>query len=133
MATFKSFEEIDVWQKARVLAKLVYAETSKPKFDNDRKLRSQMSGSSGSIMDNIAEGQGRGGSREFRQFLWIAKGSSAELRSQLYRSFDREYLDKQTFEDLFNKADEIEKMLKGLINHIEKSELKGIKYKTGEL
>lgn len=90
MATFKSFEEIDAWQKARVLARLVYVETSKSKFDNDRKLRSQMSGSSGSIMDNIAEGQGRGGSKEFRQFLWIAKGSSAELRSQLYRSLYRD-------------------------------------------
>lgn len=133
MATFKSFEEIEAWQKARILANLVYAVTSKSSFDNDRKLRSQMSGSSGSIMDNIAEGQGRGGNREFRQFLWIAKGSSTELRSQLYRSLDREYFDKLTFEDLYNKANEVERMLQGLINHIEKSEVKGIKYKTGEI
>jgi len=132
MPTFKSFEDINAWQKARVLADLVYQEVSKPVFDNDRKLRSQMLGSSGSVMDNIAEGQGRGGSKEFKQFLWIAKGSSAELRSQLYRSLDRKFINKIKFDELFNKADEIEKMIKGLINHIEKSEIKGIKYKSRE-
>jgi len=132
MPTFKSFEDINAWQKARVLSDLVYQEVSKPVFDNDRKLRSQMLGSSGSVMDNIAEGQGRGGSKEFKQFLWIAKGSSAELRSQLYRSLDRKFINKIKFDELFNKADEIEKMIKGLINHIEKSEIKGIKYKSRE-
>ncbi len=132
MPTFKSFEDINAWQKARVLADLVYQEVSKPVFDNDRKLRSQMLGSSGSVMDNIAEGQSRGGSKEFKQFLWIAKGSSAELRSQLYRSLDRKFINKIKFDELFNNADEIEKMIKGLINHIEKSEIKGIKHKSRE-
>jgi len=129
MATFKRFEDIEAWQKARILSNLVYQEVSKDIFKNDKKLRSQMLGSSGSVMDNIAEGQGRGGSKEFKQFLWIAKGSSAELRSQLYRSFDRNFISQNTFNDLFAKADEIEKMIKGLINHIERSEIKGIKYK----
>jgi four helix bundle protein len=132
MATFKKFEEIEAWQKARVLANLIYMEVSGSIFNNDEKLRSQMLGSSGSIMDNIAEGQARGGSKEFKQFLWIAKGSSAELRSQLYRSSDKKFIDEKKFNELFNKADEIEKMIKGLINHIEKSEIKGIKYKKRE-
>lgn len=129
MATFKKFEDIEAWQKARVLANLVYNEVSTSIFNTDIKLRSQMLGSSGSIMDNIAEGQGRGGSAEFKQFLWIAKGSSAELRSQLYRSLDRNFINENKFKELFNIADEIEKMIKGFINHIEKSEIKGIKYK----
>lgn len=129
MATFKKFEDIEAWQKARVLANLIYNEVSRSKFSNDIKLRSQILGSSGSIMDNIAKGQGRGGSKEFKQFLWIAKGSSAELRSQLYRSLDRKFIDESEFNELYNKADEIEKMIKGLINHIDKSEVKGIKYK----
>lgn len=130
MATFKSFEEIKAWQKARVLADLIFKVVSDSKFDDDRRLRNQMYGSSCSIMDNIAEGQGRGGSKEFKQFLWISKGSSAELHSQLYRSLDRNFITKDIFNDLFSKADEIEKMIKGLINHIENSELKGLKYKN---
>ena len=129
MTTFKSFEEIEAWQKARILADLIYQIVTKKIYDNDKKLRSQMLGSSGSVMDNIAEGQGRGGTQEFKQFLWIAKGSSAELRSQLYRSIDRKFISKTTFDDLFEKANEIEKMIKGLINHLNKSEMRGIKYK----
>ena len=73
MATFKSFEDIEAWQKARVLCDLVYKEISKPIYDKDQKLRWQMSGSSGSIMDNIAEGQGRGGNNEFKQFYGLQK------------------------------------------------------------
>ena len=130
MSTFKRFEDIVAWQKARILADLIYQEVSKLIFDKDKRLRLQMYGSSGSIMDNIAEGFGRGGSKEFKQYLWIAKGSSAELRSQLYRSIDRKFINKETFNNLFCKAEEIEKMIKGLINHIEKSDNKGIKYKS---
>ena len=130
MSTFNRFEDINAWQKARVLSDLIYQEASKIIFDKDKRLRLQMYGSSGSIMDNIAEGFGRGGSKEFKQYLWISKGSSAELRSQLYRSIDRKFINQKTFDDLFSKAEEIEKMIKGLINHIEKSDLKGIKYKS---
>ncbi len=80
-------------------------------------------------MDNIAEGQARGGDNEFKQFLWIAKGSTAELRSQLYRCHDRQFIDQNTFEDLSSKSKEIEKMIVGLINHIKKSEIAGLKFK----
>jgi four helix bundle protein len=130
MTTFKSFEEIEAWQKARVLSDLVYKEISKSIYDRDKRLRSQMSGSSGSIMDNIAEGQGRGGNSEFKQFLWISKGSAAELRSQLYRSLDREFISQKTFDELFEKTNEIEKMIMGLLNYLEKSDFRGTKYKN---
>jgi four helix bundle protein len=129
MSSFNHFEEIEAWQKARLLAQQVYDVTSNTIFKDDNKLKSQMLGSSGSIMDNIAEGQGRGGSKEFRQFLWIAKGSSAELKSQLYRSLDRNFIDKQTFDDIFTNTSEVEKMISGLINYLNKSDISGIKYK----
>lgn len=118
-----------MWKKSRVLARSVYDMVQRPVYDNDKNLRHQMLKSSGSIMDNIAEGQARGGDKEFRQFLWISRGSSAELRSQLYRSFDRGFVTKEMFDDLFQQAEEIEKMLRGLINHLEISSFKGIKYK----
>lgn len=130
MSSFSRFEDIEAWKKARILAKLVYELVSNSQFNNDRRLRSQMLGSSGSIMDNITEGQGRAGSKEFKQFLWIAKGSSAELRSQLYRSMDIGFIDEKIFEDLFNKANEIEKMIQGIINYLGNSEVKGLKYKN---
>ena len=75
MATFKSFEDIEAWQLARVLAKDIFLVTKEKTFANDFKLINQMRSSSGSIMDNIAEGFERGGNREFIQFLSIDKWS----------------------------------------------------------
>ena len=130
MSTFSKFEDIEAWQKARILGELIFSLTKKKIFDSDYKLRGQMNGSSGSIMDNIAEGQGRGGNKEFVQFLWISKGSSAELRSQLYRCLERNWIDKNTFDDLYNQAETIEKMIQGIINYLQNSDSKGIKYKN---
>ena len=107
MATFKSFEDIEAWQLARVLAKDIFLVTKEKTFANDFKLINQMRSSSGSIMDNIAEGFERGGNREFIQFLSIAKGSCGELRSQLYRSLDIDYISNEKFNELFQKCIEV--------------------------
>src|SRR6185369_13279948 len=100
MSTFKSFEEIEVWQKARPLANKIYCSTLEGSFANDFKLKDQINGSSGLIMDNIAEGYERDGTREFIQFLSIAKGSAGETRSQLYRALDRNHITKEIHEEL---------------------------------
>jgi four helix bundle protein len=89
MASFKCFEEIIAWQKARIFCKRVRTLVQADPFSKDFRLKDQINGSSGSIMDNIAEGFGRGGSKEFITFLSYARGSSDEARSQLYcSSFD---------------------------------------------
>ena len=99
MATFNRFEEIVAWQKARVLCKTINDYTQKGLFSKDFKLISQIKSSSGSAMDNIAEGFERGGNKEFTQFLSISKGSVGETRSQLYRALDNEYISENEFHE----------------------------------
>ncbi len=102
MPTFNSFEEIEAWQNARTLAKMIFSICQESRFSKDFRLRDQINASSGSIMDNIAEGFERNGNREFVQFLAIAKGSAGEVRSQLYRALDRSYISEETFLKLKN-------------------------------
>ncbi len=90
----------------------------------------QVEGCAGSVMDNIAEGFERGGNMEFVQFLYVAKGSCGELRSQLYRSLDRNYITQQEFETFSVHTKKISSLIQKFINHLENSELTGIKYKN---
>ncbi|MGC9373575.1 MAG: four helix bundle protein [Bacteroidales bacterium] len=129
MAKIEKFEDLEVWQVARELCKIVYTLTKEDPFCKDFELVRQIRKSSGSIMDNIAEGYERDGNKEFIQFLSISKGSCGEVRSQSYRAFDQRYISKEDFEELYNKASSISKMLSGFINYLRKSEKKGVKYK----
>ena len=130
MATIKRFEEIKAWQKARILNNKVGDIIDKGQFKRNFRLIDQVEGSAGSIMDNIAEGFERSGNREFVQFLYLAKGSCGEFRSQLYRALDRKYINQQEFEELYTIAVEIIVMIQKLIDYLEQSELKGTKYKN---
>ena len=129
MTTIKRFEDIIAWQKARELCTLISEYTAYDAFSKDFKLVNQIKGSSGSAMDNIAEGFERGGNKEFIQFLFISKGSAGEVRSQLYRALDNDYINEKEFRKAYNLADDIGKLDRGLINHLRESELKGDKYK----
>ena len=129
MATFNRFEDILAWQKARVLCKLINGYTLKEPFLKDFKLIGQIKGSLGSVMDNIAEGFERGGNKEFIQFLFISKGSAGETRSQLYRALDNEYISEEEFQKAYKLAEEVSKLVAGLINHLKSSDIKGEKYK----
>ena len=127
MATFNRFEDILAWQKARILCKIINSYTLKGLFTKDFKLIGQIKGSSGSAMDNIAEGFERGGNKEFIQFLFISKGSVGETRSQLYRALDNEYITNEEFQKAYLLAEEVSKLVAGLINHLKSSEIKGDK------
>ena len=129
MSTFQRFEDIISWQKARVLCQVIKKYTDKDVFSKDFKLVSQIKASSGSAMDNIAEGFERGGNKEFVQFLYISKGSAGETRSQLYRALDNEYITDEEFKHGYGLADEVGKLIRGLIQHLNGSDLKGDKYK----
>lgn len=122
------FEDLEIWQIARELYKYVYKLTSRSIFDNDRKLRSQMRGSSGSMADNVAEGFGRGGNKEFYNFLSIAKGSSDELRSQGYRAGDVFLISKDEFNYLMEKTEQFSAKTTRLMIYLKSSGNKGVKF-----
>jgi four helix bundle protein len=130
MATFKTFEEIQSWQKARALNDLIGKLIDSGRFERNFSLISQIERSAGSIMDNIAEGFEMSGNREFLQFLYIAKGSCGEFRSQLYRALDRGYISMNEFEMYYALAKEIIVLLQKLIEYLHQTELKGTKYKS---
>ena len=129
MATYKRFEDLPIWQDARVFAKQVFDASKKAEFSKEFRLCSQIRASSGSIMDNIAEGFERDGNGEFKQYLYIAKGSCGETRSQLYRAFDYGYLEEDVFEKLKLQSEEISKSISSFIEYLQNTEIKGIKYK----
>lgn len=133
MATIQRFEEMVAWQKARELSRDIYRVSAQNEFARDYDLKSQIRRSSGSVMDNIAEGFERGGKNEFIQFLGIAKGSAGEVRSQLYRALDQEFISKNTFGALYHKADEIGRMITSLIAYLNRSTFKGNKYHVSEV
>ena len=92
MATIQRFEDLEIWQKSRLLSNKVYPLTFKEPISNDYRIRDQIRGSVGSIMDNIAEGFERGSKFEFINSLTIAKGEIGELKSQFYRCLDNKYI-----------------------------------------
>ena len=108
MAAIRRFEDLEIWQKSRLLCSNIFSFIDRNNFSKDYKLVTQINGSSGSVMDNIAEGFGRASRNEFVQFLGFSKGSCDETKSQLYRALDRNYITKVEFDENYNLADEIE-------------------------
>ena len=116
----QKFEDLIAWQKARELTRQIYMITRKEPFCKDFGLCNQMQRSSVSIMSNLAEGFERGSSKEFHQFLVIAKASCAELRSQLYVAFDIGYITRNIFDQINSIALEVSRIIGGLKASIQK-------------
>ncbi|UOY05247.1 four helix bundle protein [Muricauda sp. SCSIO 64092] len=129
MAKVEMFEDLEIWQLAREVCNDVHHLIETTSLRKDYALRDQMNRCSGSVMDNIAEGFERNGNKEFIQFLSIAKASCGELRSQLYRTLDKKYIDEATFENLKNKVLIESRKIGSFMNYLSKSEYKGQKFK----
>ena len=128
MSEIHKIEDLRVWQNARVLCKIIYTLTHKEGFEKDFRFVQQIRAAAGSIMDNIAEGYGRGGNKEFIQFLSIAKGSTQEVLSQLYRAYDVQYITEQEFIETKQLLNTISVMLHNLLERLKQSDIKGSKY-----
>jgi four helix bundle protein len=118
MPTFKRFEDIQAWQKAREVTKLVYSLSKKGEFARDFGLRDQIRRSSVSIMANIAEGFSRRSDKDFANFLNISRSSAAEVQSHLYVALDQDYLEAADFDFIYNKLEETSRMIFALVKHL---------------
>jgi len=130
MATIRSFEEIESWKKAREICMILGELVDKGKFRKSYRLIHQIEGSSGSIMDNIAEGFERDTKAEFITFLGYSKGSCGELRSQLYRALDRSFISQAEFDTLRTSALQISGLLQNFISYLQKTNIAGIRKKS---
>jgi four helix bundle protein len=118
MGKFNSFEEINSWQKARIFNKSIYLITENANFKKDFDFTRQIRRASVSITSNIAEGFERNTDKEFVYFLYVAKASAGEVRSQLYLAYDLGYITKKEFETLLESITEISKLLSGFIKYL---------------
>ncbi|HXV84224.1 MAG TPA: four helix bundle protein [Candidatus Binatia bacterium] len=124
----KNFEDLEIWQLSRRLTQEVYALGRTQKFLRDYGLKDQMQRAAVPIMSNIAEGFERSGNQEFVQFLYVAKASCGELRSQFYVALDQEYIDQTTMEKSVVLLKRLSVKMKHLIDHLRQSGMRGPKY-----
>jgi four helix bundle protein len=128
MATIERFEESTAWQRARELVREVYMLTQKEPFRSDFGLRDQVQRAVVSVMSNIAEGFERGSTKEFIQFLYQAKGSAGEVRSQLYAALDLQYVNQQEFDSAIRLCVTTSTKISNFIEYLKDSGIKGHKF-----
>ena len=127
MSKVGKFEDLTIFQMARNLSKEVYAITKQSEFKKDTRFVQQIHAAAGSIMDNIAEGYERDGNKEFINFLYIAKGSCGEVRSQIIRATDVGFIDNETAKRLYNSCIDLSKSISKFITSLKNSSVSGLK------
>ncbi|HEX2920979.1 MAG TPA: four helix bundle protein [Bacteroidales bacterium] len=129
MSTIKKFEDLEVWKSSRELCKKIKDICDSSSLNKDYSLKNQILSSSGSCMDNIAEGFERDGNKEFINFLYISKGSIGETRSQIHRIFDFSYINSETYNGLLDECLNLSAKISHLITYLHNSDIKGLKKK----
>ena len=129
MATVHRFKDLEIWQLARKLYQKISKLAEKIKRNHDYRFADQIKAAAGSIMDNIAEGFERNSRLEFLNSLSVSKGESGELKSQLYRANDDDYLNKIEFDELYEDTDKVSKKIANFVKYLNTSKIKGLKFK----
>jgi len=127
---FTKIEDMLAWQKAKVLTIEIYKITNEPLFSKDFGLKDQIRRAAVSVPSNIAEGFGRGGTNEFKNFLSIAKGSLYEVKTQLIIAYELGLVEEKLKEQLILNIEEVTGMIAGLIKYLKNTEIKGSKYSS---
>jgi four helix bundle protein len=118
------FEDIEAWQEARKLVRLVYEAVNKnAEFKRDFRLVNQIQAAAVSSMSNIAEGFSRHSNKEFIQYLYISKSSAAEVQSESYVAIDQHYITQKDFQKIYDHAEIVSKKDSGFIKYLD-SQLK---------
>jgi four helix bundle protein len=121
MGSFRRFEDIGAWQKARIVTKSIYRLTANKFFASDYGLSNQIRRASVSIMANISEGFGRRSDKEFANFLNIAHASAAEVQSHLYVALDLNYITEVEFNENYEQLSEISRMTVTLAKYLQQN------------
>ena len=129
MSAVRDFEELAIFQKARELSAMIYPVRKRGDFKYDTRFVQQIRAAAGSIMDNIAEGFERTGNKEFLNFLYIAKGSCGEVRSQLIRAKDVGYLTHEEYDEIYTDCRKLSASIMNFIKELKSSDITGAKYK----
>ncbi len=124
MPTITKFEDLEIWKMAREQANEIFVLSKMDNLSKDNALKNQINAAAGSVMDNIAEGFERFTNKEFAQFLIIAKGSNGEVRSQLYRAFDRKYISKEVLSKRLEFSNHLGNKIKSFIDYLQSSNYK---------
>lgn len=120
----KQFEDIEGWQMARQLTKLIYKITKNNEFARDYGLKDQIQRASGSIMHNIAEGFDGGSNAEFVKFLRYSQRSSTEVQSELYVALDQQYISQEEFDEIYFLCGQTHSKIGGFIAYLLRSNRK---------
>ncbi|MGH9947738.1 MAG: four helix bundle protein [Pyrinomonadaceae bacterium] len=130
MSTIVRFEDLEAWKIAREVTRDIYSVSSNGRFSKDYGLCNQIRKASVSVMSNIAEGFERDGNKEFCNFLSIAKGSTGEVKSQLYVALDQNYITEPEFRMIYDRASKNGRVTAGLMNYLRQSDIRGLKYRA---
>lgn len=117
----KDYKDLLIWQKGVELAKFIYSATGKEaNFPAEERfgLVSQMRRSAVSVPSNIAEGQARNSAKDFARFLYMGKGSLAELDTQLIIAYELGFITQNKFKDIEIRIDELQRMIFSLVNKL---------------
>jgi len=127
MAKIEKFEDLEIWNVSRDICKDIEILFETTSLGKRYALKDQMDRSSGSIMDNISEGFERNGNREFINFLSYSKGSCGELKSQLYRSLDKNIISEEQFRITSEKIELVKNKIGAFMKYLNNSDIKGLK------